>query len=330
MLYLDESTLDLLKNSKNLLAFSAGVDSSALFFLLLEYNIPFDIALVNYGLRKQSIQEEEYALTLAKKYNLFIYIQKAPTFQKNFEKYARDFRYDFFDKLIQQHHYNNLITAHQLNDQIEWLLMRLCKGAGTTELLGLENISKRKAYTLVRPILHHAKDELITYLKSNNQHYFIDQSNADEKYERNYFRNNFSDKLIEHYKEGIQKSLTYLKEDKAYLMSAYREIFHYKELYILETDNPNIAVRAVDIYLKKLGYLLSSAQRAELKENNSMVIGGLWAIEIVENKIYIAPFQKVVMPKKFKEQCRTLKIPAKVRSYIYNEGLDPKVLETSF
>ena len=40
-----------IKNQKNLLAFSAGVDSTALFFLLLEQNIPFDIAIVNYNIR---------------------------------------------------------------------------------------------------------------------------------------------------------------------------------------------------------------------------------------------------------------------------------------
>ena len=330
MLYLDESTLNTLKASKNLLAFSAGVDSSALFFLLLEHNISFDIALVNYGLRAQSQEEEAYALTLAKKYNLQLYTQKAPLFENNFEKNARDFRYDFFDTLMQEHHYSNLITAHQLDDQLEWLLMRLCKGAGTAELLGLELLSKRKKYTLIRPILHHAKEELLTYLNNNNYHYFIDESNSDEKYERNYFRNNLSNKLIKKYKEGIQKSFTYLKEDKAYLMGGYKEIFHHKELYILEIENHQVLVRVVDKYLKKLGYLLSASQRVQLKQEVSMVIGGVWAIEMLENKIYIAPYKKVVMPKKFKEACRTLKIPAKVRPYVYNEGLELKVLERSF
>ena len=33
------------KNQKNLLAFSAGIDSSALFFLLLEQNIPLILQL---------------------------------------------------------------------------------------------------------------------------------------------------------------------------------------------------------------------------------------------------------------------------------------------
>ena len=53
-----ELDLSYLKGKKNLLAFSAGVDSSALFFLLLEHDIKFDIALVNYGTRETSDKEE--------------------------------------------------------------------------------------------------------------------------------------------------------------------------------------------------------------------------------------------------------------------------------
>ena len=44
----------LLKTKKNLLAFSAGIDSSALFFILLENGIEFDVAIVDYGIRKSS------------------------------------------------------------------------------------------------------------------------------------------------------------------------------------------------------------------------------------------------------------------------------------
>ena len=53
----------------NLLAFSGGVDSSALFFILMDRGIEFDIAIVNYHKREQSIKEVEYAKHLAKKYN---------------------------------------------------------------------------------------------------------------------------------------------------------------------------------------------------------------------------------------------------------------------
>ena len=330
MIHLDESTLKSLRSSKNLLAFSAGVDSSALFFLLLENNIKFDISLINYNLREQSKEEASYARKLAKKYQLEVYITEAPNFQNNFEKNARDFRYAFFDKLIQQNGYLNLLTAHQLEDQLEWLLMRLCKGAGTTELLGLESISTRKNYTLIRPILHHAKDELLNYLHKHKYHYFVDQSNSDEKYERNWFRKNISEKLISKYKSGIQKSFKYLQEDKNILMGEYKELFHKHELYILKIENHKNRVRIIDKYLKKLGYLLSSSQRIELKNNDSIVFGGLWAVEIWENKIFIAPYNKEPMSKTFKEECRILKIPSKIRPYLYRNFITIKEIEVSF
>jgi tRNA(Ile)-lysidine synthase len=323
---LDSSSLLELRGGKNLLAFSAGVDSSALFFLLLKYDIKFDIALVNYGLREESMEEQRYAISLAEEYNLQTYIAEAPTFNSNFEKSARDFRYSFFNRIIEENGYKNLITAHQLNDQLEWFLMRLTKGAGVLELLGLESISKRDGYTLVRPILHHSKDELLDFLDRNSYRYFIDSSNSNPKYERNYFRKEFSNRLIDRYKDGIRRSLDYLREDRDTLMSGYREIFSYKKLYILELEEPQLKARVVDRYLKRLGYLLSSAQRDEVKSSSSIVIGGVFAIESVANRIYISPYIKKNMPKKYKEACRVAKIPPKIRGYCYSIDINPNMV----
>ena len=315
-----------LQESRNLLAFSAGVDSSALFFLLLEENIHFDITLVNYNLREHSLKEEVHAIELAKKYNLKSYITKAPSFDNNFEKNARDFRYRFFDGLMEEHHYDNLLTAHQLNDQLEWFLMRLTKGAGTTELLGLEPISKRKEYFLIRPLLHASKEELLNYLNRNQYPYFIDESNSDDKYERNRFRKAFSNRLIEEYQEGIKRSFDYLREDKKMLLNGYEEKFHYKELYVLKYTNTALKIRIIDKYLKKLGYLLSGKQRQELEKESSIVFGGVWVVETTSNHIYIAPYTIVKMNKGFKEACRILKIPSKIRGYLYKEEIEPKTL----
>jgi tRNA(Ile)-lysidine synthase len=161
----------------------------------------------------------------------------------------------------------------------------------------------------------------LEYLNKNGHKYFIDSSNSDEKYERNYFRKNFSDTLIDRYKNGIARSFEYLKEDKDILLSGYKEIFHKKELYVIKLINPDIKIRVVDIYLKKLGYLLSSAQREELNRENSIVFGGVWAVEVVDDMIYIAPYIKKPMPKKVKEAFRVAKIPPKVRGYFYINDL---------
>ena len=310
------------KEKKNLLAFSAGVDSSALFFLLLEHGIPFDIALVNYGTRLESATEEEHAKILAKKYNKRCYTTRAPAFSTHFEANARTFRYNFFDTLIEEYGYDTLLTAHQLNDQLEWLFMRLSKGAGLSELIGLEAVDIRNSYTLIRPLLEYSKEELLDYLETNNHPYFIDNSNSNEKYERNRFRKAFSDPLISQFGEGIKRSFKYLREDKQALESGFEPLLIEKQLHIIQLKQPVSKVKAADLTLKKLGYLLSSAQRKEIGKEKSLVIGGEWAVEIRGDLLYIAPYVTTDMPKKFKELCRIKKIPAKIRAYLCQEGID--------
>lgn len=323
MLKLD---IENIKNKKNLLAFSAGVDSSALFFLLLEHGIKFDIALVNYGTREASSKEETHAKALAKKHKLFCHSIKAPRFDTHFEKKARDFRYEFFESLIAIEGYDNLLTAHQLNDQLEWLLMRLTKGAGVSELVGLEPMTKKETYTLVRPLLEYSKDELLTYLEQNELPYFVDASNSDEKYERNLFRKQFSDPLMSEYKEGIQRSFDYLRADKKQLEANFERIYTQKELRIIKLHTLASKAKATDLALKELGYLLSASQRQEIENGNSLVIGGTWAVELRADLLYIAPYLTTDMPKKFKEECRVAKVPNKIRPYIFKENINPSLL----
>ena len=316
----------LLPQKRNLLAFSAGIDSSALFFLLIEHHIPFDIAIVDYGLREQSKEEVALAKTLAETYNLQCFTVKAPHFESHFEANARKFRYAFFESLIKEHGYDNLLTAHQLNDQLEWLLMRLSKGAGVSELVGLEPVSHREGYTLLRPLLSYSKEELLAYLESHGHPYFIDESNTDETYERNTFRKAFSDPLITKYKEGIKRSFDYLRGDKATLASSYTTIVSDKQLRILRLHDPSAKVRAADRTLKELGYLLSAAQRKEIEKESSMVIGGEWAVEIQDDMLYITPYITEEMPKRFKEVCRLQRIPKKIRPYLFKENIALDIL----
>lgn len=313
----------LLQHTKNLLAFSAGIDSSALFFLLLEYEVNFDIVIIDYGIRPQSEEEVRHAKALAKQYHIECYTVTAPKFTSHFEQNARKFRYGFFETLIEEHGYETLLTAHQLNDQLEWFLMRLTKGAGVSELIGLETISERKNYTLVRPLLKYSKEELLAYLKQNDLPCFVDESNTDEKYERNRFRKVFSDPLIAEFKEGIARSFEYLQRDKETLEKGFEPIQIEKELHILQLHDTASKTKAIDLILKKLGYLLSAAQRKEIEQETSFVIGAEWAIEIQNDLIYVAPYVTAPMPKEFKEQCRVLKIPQKIRTYLFQEEIDP-------
>ncbi|ABV66490.1 tRNA(Ile)-lysidine synthase [Aliarcobacter butzleri RM4018] len=317
-----------IKESKNLLAFSAGVDSSALFFLLLKQNIPFDIAIVNYNVRVQSKDEVNYAKELASKYNKQIYIKDIKLEStSNFEKMARDIRYKFFEEIIDENSYEVLITAHQLNDKLEWFLMQFTKGAGLVELIGFNEFEQKENYKVYKPLLEITKKELENFLKQENIKYFIDNSNFDEKYKRNYFRHNFSDKLLSEYTNGIKKSFKYLQDDINSLNIEITPIKNFNELEIYQNQNDNnLNIRIIDNSLKKRGFLLSSAQRDEIIKQKEITISHKINISIKEDFIWICPNVSSVMDKKFKEICRINKIPKNVRNYIYYKKIDIKEL----
>lgn len=313
-----------IKNQKNLLAFSAGVDSVALFFLLLEQNISFDIAIVDYNLRVQSKDEISYAKELALKYNKSIFIKDVKLENNsNFEKTARDIRYSFFEEIISENSYENLITAHQLNDKLEWFLMQLSKGAGLVELIGFNEFEQKNNYKIYKPLLNITKDELENFLQINNHKYFIDESNFDEKYTRNFFRHNFSNPFLENFSSGVKKSFEYLQNDLNSLNIQNNPIKKIEELEIfLNQKDDNLNIRTIDLSLKKRGILLSSAQRNEILKQKELTISHKINISILENYIYIAPVCNEIMDKKFKELCRIKNIPKNIRAYIFKNSID--------
>ena len=317
-----------IKESKNLLAFSAGVDSSALFFLLLKQNIPFDIAIVNYNVRVQSKDEVNYAKELALKYNKQIYIKDIKLEStSNFEKMARDIRYKFFEEIIDENSYETLITAHQLNDKLEWFLMQLTKGAGLVELIGFNEFEQKENYKVYKPLLEITKEELESFLKQENIKYFIDNSNFDEKYKRNYFRHNFSDKLLSEYTNGIKKSFKYLQDDINSLNIEITPIKNFNELEIYQNQKDNnLNIRIIDNSLKKRGFLLSSAQRKEIIKQKEITISHKINITLNEDFIWICPKIEINIDKKFKEFYRINKIPKNIRNYIYYKKIDIKEL----
>lgn len=290
---------------------------------MLKQNITFDIAIVDYNLRKQSKEEVLYAKELAKKYNKKIFLKEITlNNHSNFEKKARDLRYDFFNEIINEHNYNTLITAHQLNDKLEWFFMQLSKGAGIVELIGFNTWEEKQSYNVFKPLLEISKKQLEEYLIKHKHKYFVDDSNYDEKYKRNYFRHNFCDKFLEEFQDGISQSFNYIQKDLNSLNINYKPLIKINELEIFnKPKDENIFIRIIDNNLKKRGILISKSTRDEIIKQKELIISHKIALSITEDKIYISPFFTNSMDKKFKEKCRIKKIPKNIRPYIYDKKI---------
>ncbi len=304
-------------NGRSLLAFSGGADSTALFFTLIEHEVPFDIAIVHYGLRPQADEEVQYAQELSQRFSLKCHLLKADKIEQNFEYEARKVRYDFFESVMREGEYTHLLTAHHLQDRLEWMLMQLSKGAGSAELLGMQEEEPRSGYTISRPLINTAKGEILSYLRDNKIHWFHDESNDDLSYRRNYFRHKIVNELLKENTEGIKQSFRYLQEDVSELIREV-EIHEAEGLTLFfETGHKRSDIFHIDKILKSKGYILNSQQREELKTKDEIIAGRKFLIVLDKGIYYIAPYVKDTMDKGFKEECRALGVPNKLRPYLF-------------
>ncbi|MGP1562040.1 MAG: tRNA lysidine(34) synthetase TilS [Helicobacteraceae bacterium] len=313
---IDGALLADLKTSKNLLAFSHGLDSTALFYLLERAGVEFDVITVNYGVRLEAQAECSAIKALANRFGKRLFLKNAPAWSKNFEKNARDFRYAFFKETATKHGYDAILTAHQLNDRFEWFLMQLSRGAGLAELVGMRAVQDLGGIKLVRPLLNVPRSVLEKYLRQINAAWFYDESNADESYTRNYFRKNFSDKFLSEFAGGVQKSFAYLAQDAAGLGApVFKER---RGLYIVKRKGSLSDARLADFIFKRLGVVLSAKQRAEIAQNESLVVSRKYALSKTPGYMFIHAYKKFdKIPKLYREKCRVLRLPVKLRPFLY-------------
>lgn len=302
------------QNQKFVLGFSGGVDSSALFFLLLDYGVRFDLAIVNYGVREESELEVLYAQNLAKRYDKQIFILQAKKIERNFEANARKIRYEFFGQILQKSDYAGVILAHQLDDKLEWFLMQFSKGAGLNTLLGFTFCEKYQGFTIFRPLLEVSKKELYQFCQKRRIQYFEDSSNQNERFLRNQVRK-ISSFLMKNI-SGINASFQYLQEQKEVLYPK-TEIEIFEEIVFFRKNTTSRDLHIIDLEFKRLGYVLSSKQKLEIVRCKfSCEIKDI-LIETNDSKIFIAPKIPCVMSKEFRDLARRSKFPKRLRQILY-------------
>ena len=95
-----------------------------------------------------------------------------------------------------------IATAHHADDQVETILYQFIKGTGLRGLRGI----KAKRDKIIRPLLFASKDEILQYLKEQNQSFRTDSSNSETKYARNKIRLELLP-LIEQINPGFKETL---------------------------------------------------------------------------------------------------------------------------
>jgi tRNA(Ile)-lysidine synthase len=193
--------LGVAKKDRLLLAVSGGLDSVVLTTCCAISGLDFGIAHANFQLRgAESERDEVFVRQLAVKYEKPFYIKKFDT--RNYAEKekcsiqvaARNLRYDWFKTLLGKDpdSFQFLLTAHQLDDNIETMLMHFFRGTGIEGLTGMPDKKER----LIRPLLSIPGRRLKDFAVSQKLDWVEDSSNASNDYTRNYFRNQLIPSLI--------------------------------------------------------------------------------------------------------------------------------------
>jgi tRNA(Ile)-lysidine synthase len=171
------------------LAYSGGLDSSVLLHLLVNSQravIPWH---VNHGLLDAAGQMEQFCVEQAQRYGLEIRIDRLQLgdIEGNIEAEARKQRYQLFASGCKQGEW--VLTAHHADDQAETFLLNALRGSGSAGLRGIAARRKLGSSLLLRPLLEFTRRQLEDYANHHEIAWFNDPSNRDNRFDRNYLRN---------------------------------------------------------------------------------------------------------------------------------------------
>ncbi|MEZ7515878.1 tRNA lysidine(34) synthetase TilS [Flavobacterium frigidarium] len=236
-----ETNLPFLLNKKLLLATSGGLDSMVMAHLFK--NLQFDIAIAhcNFQLRGvDSFKDQKFVQDFAEENEIPVNITQFDTqafaadYKLSTQVAARDLRYNWFYELLEEEGYDYVLTAHHADDNLETFLINLSRGTG---LEGLTGIPEENG-SIVRPLLHFTRAEILEYAKENNITWREDASNASDKYLRNKIRHHVVPLLQEinpNFMEAFQKTQSYLQESAALVEDA--SIMVYQQVAKQEEDS---------------------------------------------------------------------------------------------
>jgi tRNA(Ile)-lysidine synthetase-like protein len=198
-------------------AYSGGPDSTALLAALCSLGWAHPIAVhVDHGIRPRAELDEELALVKSNCSGLGVHLvvahvrggaiaERAEENGEGIEAEARRYRYRVFKSALDKTGASVMLLAHNRDDQLETVLMRLMGGSGSAGLRGIPVASG----PFLRPFLGIEKAQLLAYAESKALRYSLDSTNASSDYLRNRVRRElvpFLDSRFPGWRRGLDRA----------------------------------------------------------------------------------------------------------------------------
>lgn len=242
------------KGDTVLVALSGGADSVSLLVALQnwgEYRLC--AAHLNHQIRgEEADRDEKFCRELCQRLGVEFFCERAdiPKIASergiSLETCAREVRYAFLEKTAAGLG-AVIATAHNADDNVETLIMNICRGAG---LDGLRGIPLSRG-SIIRPLLYVTRDEVIAFLSEKGQDYVTDSTNLESDCTRNRIRLHILPRIKELYPNvaaTVGRMTQNLSEDADFINSASRDcdISHINALH------PSVKKRVLSRIAKEL------------------------------------------------------------------------------
>jgi tRNA(Ile)-lysidine synthase len=178
-----------------ILAYSGGIDSQvmlhALSHLSQQQLISNQIIVchINHGLSKNAATWQSFAQQQCEQLPVEFVVKSVDVkakAQQSLEALARDARYLALKSINEKK--SIILTGHHSDDQSETLLLALKRGAGLKGLAAMSEQSTLGNHLLIRPFLTVPRAVIESYAKLHQLSWVEDESNLDERFDRNFIR----------------------------------------------------------------------------------------------------------------------------------------------
>lgn len=190
-------------------ALSGGPDSVALLRVLSALGYDVHAAHCNFHLRgAESDRDEAFCRHLCDGLHVPLHIVHFDTLgyaalhKESVEMAARELRYHWFARLVNDIGGKAVCVAHHRDDQVETVLLNIIRGTGLRGLLGMQpktvlpplpsqgggSPSSQEGTVVLRPMLGMTEAQVMEYLEAIGQDFVIDSTNLQDEAQRNKLR----------------------------------------------------------------------------------------------------------------------------------------------
>lgn len=181
------------KGESYLTALSGGADSVALTLALKRLGYSIHAVHCNFHLRgEESDRDEQFCRSLCEREDIPLHVTHFDTVafaqlhKISIEMAARKLRYAYFEQLLIDLGAEAICVGHHREDSVETLLINLIRGTGINGLTGISAKNGR----VVRPLLNVSRQDIETFLGSEQQNFVTDSTNLVDDVTRNKIRLN--------------------------------------------------------------------------------------------------------------------------------------------